>query len=202
MKNNFIDIPGFSGRYKINRKGEVLSVRRAGTSGKLLKQAKHKGYRRVGLYSGKKVINFSVHRLIASAFIPNPKDKPFINHKDGNKRNNNVSNLEWVTAKENYDHSVDVLGRNGKGKNNGHFGYSKAKLYPSEELRNRLVELGIPRYKHNLAELGEMLPDGYKSYFCNKKWNMDGDPTPSGGIVENTEANARAKMLIYLKERK
>lgn len=64
------------------------------------------GYKIVGFSSGGKRKNFYVHRLVAWAFLPNQDKLPEVNHKDGNKSNNNVSNLEWVTGKENIQHAL------------------------------------------------------------------------------------------------
>jgi hypothetical protein len=61
----------------------------------------HKGYLRVDLNNGKGYRHFKVHRLVAKAFIPNPEGKPHVNHIDGNPANNSVTNLEWVTDREN-----------------------------------------------------------------------------------------------------
>lgn len=62
------------------------------------------GYERVVLTKDGIRKTYSVHKLVALAFIPNPENKTTINHMDGNKRNNNVSNLEWATEKENQNH--------------------------------------------------------------------------------------------------
>lgn len=74
-------------------------------NGKYLRQYSSNGYRQV-IIDGKHIM---VHRLVASAFIPNPDEKPQVNHKDGNRSNNKVSNLEWVTARENIRHAKDIL---------------------------------------------------------------------------------------------
>ena len=68
------------------------------------------GYSYVSIWHNGKMRNVRLHRLIASAFIPNPENKPHVNHKDGNKENNAVDNLEWCTASENEQHKVSVLG--------------------------------------------------------------------------------------------
>ena len=72
----------------------------------------HKGYMTVGITTGD-VFSSSVfvHRLVAEAFIPNPNNLPYINHKDNNPLNNDASNLEWCTPKYNMQHSFKVHGR-------------------------------------------------------------------------------------------
>lgn len=67
------------------------------------------GYFRVCLYKDHKKKRFLVHRLVAEAFISNPNNKPQVNHKDGNKQNNRLENLEWATNSENQLHSYHVL---------------------------------------------------------------------------------------------
>ncbi len=108
------DIQGFEGQYQAGNKGNIKSLERTVMFGhnkriineRILKFNRHKsGYLYVNV--GKKR---TVHRLITKAFIPNPYDLPEVNHKDGNKSNNNVSNLEWVTRKENNRHKFEVLG--------------------------------------------------------------------------------------------
>lgn len=66
------------------------------------------GYKVVTLSVNGKCTTHTVHRLVAIAFIPNPNGKPFVNHLDGNKHNNHVSNLEWVTGSENTQHAWDT----------------------------------------------------------------------------------------------
>lgn len=69
-----------------------------------------------------KTLNRSVHRMVATAFVLNPYNKPEVNHKDGNHFNNEVSNLEWVTRSENNRHSIRVLGNPKPPSQKGNFG--------------------------------------------------------------------------------
>ena len=71
----------------------------------LVPEQTEKGYLRVYLYRDGVRKHYKVHRLVAGEFIPNPLGKPQVNHIDGNKKNNSVSNLEWVTNRENCDHA-------------------------------------------------------------------------------------------------
>lgn len=90
-------------RYEVSSFG---NIRNAVTKKVLKTQDKH-GYRRLNLTINGKSKNISVHREVAKAFIPNPENKPQVNHKDGVHNNNHVENLEWVTANENLQHAID-----------------------------------------------------------------------------------------------
>ncbi len=108
------DVPGYEGLYQVSDRGAVKNVR-----GRHLKtQRIQNGYLRVRLYDGHgSSKSMFVHRLAASAFIPNPENKPQVNHLNGVKTDNRVENLEWATRSENQRHRYSVLGKrktNGK----------------------------------------------------------------------------------------
>lgn len=90
--------------YLINKNGDVFS-----TKGKAIKKLKtvinNSGYTRIHFTINGKTVMRTVHRLVAETFIPNPKNKTQVNHINGNKLDNRVENLEWVTASENLKHA-------------------------------------------------------------------------------------------------
>lgn len=91
------DVIGYEGYYRVSNHGNILSCRQ----NIIMKQKITKGYRMIGFTKNKKHKSYSVHRLVAKHFIKNPKNKREVNHLDENKLNNHVSNLKWVTSKEN-----------------------------------------------------------------------------------------------------
>lgn len=99
-------IPEFP-NYSVTEDGEVFNTHR----NKWIKRYQRSdGYFTIVLYGGilKRKQNFLIHRLIASAYIPNPDNKPYINHKNGIKSDIRLSNLEWVTGQENRIHAVST----------------------------------------------------------------------------------------------
>ena len=99
-------IHGYDGKYLVDERGVVYTIKRRGTSGGIVAQRLNStGYWRVDLQKGKTKRSVFVHRLVAEAFIPKKEGCDYVNHKDGNKRNNNVSNLEWCTRSENVRHA-------------------------------------------------------------------------------------------------
>ena len=115
------DIKGFEGLYQVSNTGRIRALdRKIGYRKGRLRNwkgtEKHptenaKGYLKVSLFKDGKSVTREVQRFVAEAFISNPECKEQVNHIDGNKHNNNVSNLEWTTPRENTIHSFTVLKR-------------------------------------------------------------------------------------------
>ena len=103
MKEIWKDIQDYEGLYQISNKGRIKSLKRKNvTADKILTPRLDKdGYMLINLYKSNHKTTFKIHRLVAQHFIPNPDNLPQINHKDENKVNNNVTNLEWCSIKYN-----------------------------------------------------------------------------------------------------
>ena len=111
------DIKGYEGIYQVSNYGRVKSLSRKALNGRTVKERILKqnigdvGYYNVTLCKDGNHQTFRVHRLVAEAFLPNNNNHPYINHKDENKLNNNVDNLEWCTETYNqvYSNGKQVL---------------------------------------------------------------------------------------------
>lgn len=96
----------FSEEYQVDEHGNIY-----GKKGRKLKPSLNPhGYQIINYMKDGKQHGTSVHRTVAMAFVPNPENKPQVNHIDGNKTNNAATNLEWVTEHENMRHAIDALG--------------------------------------------------------------------------------------------
>ena len=107
LENNEIwkDVKGYEGLYQVSNIGRIWSVNRQ----KYLKPYEGNGYLKIDLFAknGKRKKEY-IHRLVALAFIPNPENLPEVNHKDENKYNNCVNNLEWCTHQYNNKYGTKV----------------------------------------------------------------------------------------------
>lgn len=108
VRPHVLPVDGFED-YLIRGDGVVFTMK-GGKTRELKPWISKHGYALVDLSVNKKITHKSVHRLVALAFIPNPDNKPEVNHKDGDKLNNSATNLEWSTKSENIAHSFGVLG--------------------------------------------------------------------------------------------
>ena len=112
MNEEWRDIEGYEGLYQVSNLGRVRSLNcrgHKGCIGILTPRLDGKGYEMVALYKEGKARNTKVHRLVAQAFIPNPNNYPQVNHKDENKTNNIVENLEWCTGKYNSNYGTGKI---------------------------------------------------------------------------------------------
>lgn len=101
------NIKGFSGRYQVSSFGRIRSFCKYDNGEILRNNADSNGYESIQLSSAQRVYRHRIHRLVANAFLKKEKNKNEVNHKDGNKKNNCVENLEWVNRSENNKHAYN-----------------------------------------------------------------------------------------------
>lgn len=155
MKEQWKDVLGFEGYYQVSNFGRVKSFDRVvkvedkvrgkyllKIRGKLLKNIKATtGYAQVNLYIRKKSKVCNVHRLVATHFIPNSENKPQVNHKDGNKMNCHIDNLEWMTSSENGIHGYRVLKYKAWHKGNLGKNTPTAKIVSQKDLMGNTIKI-------------------------------------------------------------
>lgn len=145
MIEQWKDIKSYEGKYAISNYGNVkiLTCKRKAYIGKYLKYCNDKdGYALVNLYKNGKQKSQKVHKLVALHFILNLKNKPIINHKDGNKWNNHINNLEWCTYSENNFHAYKnglMKGMKGENHPNAILKESDVKIIRSSKLDNKTL---------------------------------------------------------------
>lgn len=119
-------VVGYEGLYEVSDLGRVKTLKRSYTSTFGTVNLKEKirvlsllpnGYLQLTLHKNGSKTHFLAHRLVALSFIPNPENKPCVNHKNGIRNDNRIENLEWVTSKENIHHAINFGNQNNVGEN-------------------------------------------------------------------------------------
>ena len=174
VKEEWLTISNYD-NYEVSSFGNVRNKK----TGRILKPSNRGGYYVVGL-SNKKTKTFQVHRLVAETFIENPENKAHVNHKDKNGLNNNLSNLEWNTPKENNIHKIEGVIQ----KTNQNLAIwrvdlktgDKIEKYSSIDLASKWIfEQGLSENVHSIKSSISCSNRGvYKSSF-GFKWELDKD---------------------------
>ena len=180
----FKDIPGYEGLYQVSNLGNVLSIAKGNGNGnrnRILKPSlhihNHTTYCRVTTCVEGKTKAYSVHRLVAKAFIPNPEGKPHVNHIDNVGTHNWITNLEWVSHKENMKHSSDQ-GRQDECRALGCEAASKLNQDSTEKkflalLGNRFIKAETKKVNNNTRRFIT-----FNCKYCKGQFTMRSDSAP------------------------
>lgn len=146
MKEIWKNIPGYKGKYQVSDQGRVKGIRvrhmqtPKATNGYPVVMLYSNGYRKTAL----------VHRLVALAFLPRVKNKPHVNHKNGVRYHNVVTNLEWCDNKGNHQHAA-AHGRKAKGEKNGNYKLKDAQIKRVRSLIRNGVRTGVIAAQFNVS---------------------------------------------------
>ena len=157
-------IAHFENRYSISSKGEVLNL---ANNSPLKPTQNPNGYLKVGLATGNgKQVQLLVHRLVALHFIVNPYEYPQVNHKDGNKLNNDVTNLEWCSQAFNNNHALET------GLRPGYMSADDKESYLQEVLNGRSVPELALSIGRRAETLSKMLRETAKRLEIEDQWKQ------------------------------
>lgn len=150
--------------YAVSDTGNIYSLKgKNKQQAKLLKPILTKsGYLNISLCKGGKRYTKRIHRLVIETFTPNIKNKPQINHIDGDKQNNKLENLEWCTASENTKHSYEVLGRKPPRAMLGRFGKDSPFHKPILQIQDHTVIAKYYGYHEASRQTGIAYQNIYK----------------------------------------
>lgn len=149
----------FQGHYQVSNLGNVWSNR----TNKMIRPVVDKGgYLRFGVTSNGKRKHWSVHRAVAVAFIPNLEHKPCVNHDDGNKLNNRVDNLSWVSYSENMKHACETgLLKPVYGENNGSAKLKNTEVIIIREMYRKHAKTLAEQYNVSVTTVNDIIKKKY-----------------------------------------
>lgn len=184
------DVVGYEGLYSIDIFGNVIKL---STNQEMKPHQNRQGYIKVSLSKDKKQKEYFVHRLIAEAFIPNPQHKDQVNHIDGNKDNNVVWNLEWVTSKENNIHAADTgLVKSGK----------RVRIVETGEVFSSLGSCAR-KLNCNAANISRVISNQDRNYTCcGYHFEWADEPFKSRSLNNFTDTEKRIFLSAISREEK
>lgn len=177
-QETFRPIEGYEGLYEVSNLARIKSLPKEWTCGRNGSQLKSKGetflvinesrkdYDFVSLSDGKKVKCISVHRLVATYFVANPDNKPDVNHKDGNKRNNRHDNLEWCTKPENQIHAY----KNGLQVSQKGIEHHRCKITESDMLEIKILKKKGDKSQMEIGDLYGLKQAQISRILSGKRW--------------------------------
>ena len=165
MNDDFVDVKGYEGLYKINKEGDIWSCKRK----RLLKIRICKGYKRIQLRKNNTRNEYFIHRLIAINFIPNPDNNPVIDHINRIKTDNRIENLRWVSRCENCQNMTKYI-TNTSGYKNIHTIKNKGYEYWRIEINynNNTYNKSFSKTKYTLEEVVDFRNQKYIEFGLEK----------------------------------